>query len=214
MPARNSGNQLARPNSLNGTNSTGSPGSMRVVLGHLDQAVRLDQRGQDARAFALDPLRHGPAVRAGDQPRAQIFAPVRLHDKAGRHQERPRLRPAAAAERHQQRAGKAQEADHGGDRIARQTDEHRAAEAPERERPARLDRDLPKMQLAEAVDGPDHVVLVAARDAARGDHRIAVGRSRAQGLRHRLRPIGQDAEIGHPAAEARSSPNRIVRLAS
>ena len=41
-----------------------------------------------------------------------------------------RLRPAAAAERHQQRAGKAQEADHGGDRIARQTDEHRAARRP------------------------------------------------------------------------------------
>ena len=153
---------------------------------------------------------HGPAVRAGDQPRAQIFAPVRLlsHDEIRGHEKRARLGPAAAAERDQQRPGKAQEADHGGDRIARQPDEHRAPEPPEGERPAGLHRDLPEMQLAEAVHGAHHVVLVAARGAARGDQRIAFGRGLAQGLCHRLRPIGQDAEIGDPAAEACEQPEQ------
>ena len=91
-----------------------------------------------------------------------------------------------------------------------------APELPEGERPARLDRDLPEVQPAEPVDRAHDVVLVAARGAARGDHRIVLRRGLAQRRRHRLGAIGQDAKVGDPAAEPAEQPeeNRAVGVVS
>ena len=72
---------------------------------------------------------------------------------------------------------------------------HAAAELPESQRPARLDRDLPKVQPALALDRAHHVILVAARGAARGQHDVVVSRRLAERARHDLGAIGQDAEI-------------------
>jgi hypothetical protein len=103
------------------------------------------------------------------------------------------------------------EGHHHRDGIPRQPRESRAAHLAERDRPARLDRKPPEEQRPRRLDRRLHVVLLAGRDATRGQQQVVRGRSLGKRGGHGVSAIRQDAEIGDRAAETRQ--RRVQREA-
>ena len=91
----------------------------------------------------------------------------------------------------------------------------RAAQHAHRDRPARLDRDAPEHQLADLLDRVAHVIGLAGRDAARGQHQIVaarrLGEPRAQACPDR-RAGCRDRSTSAPSRASR--PRSSSRLAS
>ena len=77
----------------------------------------------------------------------------------------------------------------------------RAVDAAERERPARLHRDLPEQHLAEPVEHLLHVVGVADRDPAARHHDVGCRGRRCERGFDIFRPIAHDAHVDHLATE-------------
>ena len=97
---------------------------------------------------------------------------------ADAHRQRDQRLRRGAREPQQQRPHHAHERHEHRDRIARQPDERGCAARNDahRDRPSRLDRDAPEHEPADRLDGVAHVVGLAGRDAARGEHEIVARR--------------------------------------
>src|SRR5712692_6293542 len=116
-----------------------------LLLDH-DEAIRGRHRGQDARALGARGA-HLPPVLSKGQDAALEFAAARplAHALRGHGAERGHEELAPTGELPESRPHEEVEGQHGGDRIARQAEEVRAANAPDGHRPSRLHGHLPEV---------------------------------------------------------------------
>src|SRR4051794_38555300 len=105
------------------------------------------------------------------------------------------LRPGAAGEARQHRPHIDQETNKYRDRISGEAEHHTIADLAEAHRASGLYGNLPKMTLADGVDGSSHMVLGALARAAGNYQHIVITRCLRQGLAYAIGPVRQDAEI-------------------
>src|SRR5216684_3144793 len=148
----------------------------RRFLVELHQTRAFGERAQDSRAVAGIFAGFDAAVRAALKRHPDVFPPPLLLaiGKAGAHRERDHRVRQRPGEAQQQRPHDPDEGNERRDRVAGYADEGRALDHRHRDRPSRLDGDAPEHQLADGLDRRAHVIGLAGRDAARGEHEVMV----------------------------------------
>ena len=191
--------QAGIPSSAKLRNGTGSPGRTAVTASSSSISppastieVRMPEPSRAMRWAA------SPPAASRVEPAAQILAAARAlaHGERRRHRQAQRRAPGKAREAGDDRPGEQEKADHRRHGIARQADEHGLAQAAEGQRPAGLHGDLPEIEPPVGRHGPDHMVLVAARGAARGEQHVVGSGGGGQDAPDGTGLVGGDAEVG------------------
>jgi hypothetical protein len=178
----------------------------------LDERVAADERRQHRRALLRVGLRDQRVATAGDVRAEVVRATGGFVITAGKlHAGARPVDRGRALHREQRRPEEQLEGDERRDRVAGQP-EHRAIAAhAERERLARLHRDLVQLELdAGRRERGAHVVAVADRHAAGRDHHVVIERARDQ-RRHRDRIVLRDADVRRNAAGLADHRGQSVR---
>ena len=99
-------------------------------------------------------------------------------------------------------------------RIAREAENDAITDLPETHRTSGLYRDLPKVTLADLIDGLSHMVLGALARPSRNHEHVEAGGSISQSVAHEIGIVWQDPEILRLGACDLISPSSIGALAS
>ena len=187
------------------TSATSSATSIRPSASRKEEIRPEPSRGNLTRSGRPSALRQ---LGAPELPPPHL---LRLRER-GRQTEAAGLRPFPSGEASQNRPHIDQETDEDRDRIAREPEHDAIADLAEAHRPSGLDRDLPKMPLAECVDGAHDMVLGALARAAGDDDGMVVAGGVGEGGGHKLGPVGENAEIGGARpGRARRGPQASAR---
>ncbi len=167
----------------------------RVRIGHWTQLRRGLAPGRDA------PDSRRPRARPARAGTRDAAGPCSI--RASSTRARTSQPPVAGQAEHRAQNGSDEqlEGDERADRVAGQADDRSLADAAERQRLARLNRDAPEVEAAEPFDDAAHVVVLADADAARRDEQVGI----------RQRPPGC---APRSAADRQAPARRTERLAA
>ena len=146
-------------------------------------------------------------------PHPQELAPrIPFPCKSGRQLQRRRRHGMAALTAQDERPHQHQEGNKGRHRITWQPDESGMADTAKGERLARLDGALQQVEESLGLNRRFQVILLAHRDATRGQDQVMILRGAAQGCPRGVQGIGNDAEIGDFAAVLGQQTQKLVAV--